>query len=515
MLDMSKETHIGFLRAANKHLQEKVLLLEKQVAEHKRLAILDAELCKILSEDLLLLRKKFFGKSSEKSSPKAGKQRKHKSANLIHNQSPISALPQPYSELHSEEVVHTMGNQDSTGALASTEQKCACHEGFLKEMTNSFEESCEVHVTERQYILRRHKRQKYKCDHCTKIITAPGPAKLIPGGSFSIHMAAQVADDKFHRHIPLNRQQEMMAERGLKVDTKTLYSLLCHLMAPLEPLLKRIQQEIKSHTHLHVDETSMPLLLSQQNGYVWGINNIYGVYYQYEPTRSGKVAQEILVNYRGIVMSDGYAGYEFLTATEGVVHVMCFSHARRKFVDAIKDYPESQAVVDLFDDVYDIEHKALNLEDTAELRVKNSTEKVEAIDKWITEQTGKYLNSSLLGKAIYYWTSHHKKLTYFLSDPLVPIDNNAGEREMRRPVMGRKNFQGFRTINGADVGMFYYTIVGTCRLLGINPKAYLLETGLLAAKGQNLATPLEYARALEEKVKGGAAFADFYQVLRQ
>ncbi len=488
MLDLSKETNVSYLRAVAKLLQEKLLFAEKEIVQLKFLAQKDEELCKQLSEELLLLKKKFFGRSSERSQNSPTK--KNQRIKILHNQPLLAALPaQGKYELEEEEVIHE-----------GFEPSCSCQESYLP-MTNAFEESCEVNVIERKYILKRHRRQKYKCSHCSKIVTAKGAEKLIAGGDFSIHMAAQVVDDKFHRHLPLNRQSEMMAEQGLLVGTKTLYSLSEHLMMLMPKLDQMILEEIKSHPWAHMDETPMPILKRRQNGYVWSLSNLKGVYYQYEMTRSHKVAKEIIADYKGIVMTDAYSGYEFLGESSEINHALCLAHCRRKFVDAVKDYPQSQEVIAIFAEIYKNEEEAQRFDNLKKIRKEKSKHGIDKIDQWIKNQEGKYLKTSLLGKAISYYLNHKVGLTKFIDNALIPIDNNAGEREIRRAVLGRKNFYGFRTINGADVGMFFYSIIGSCKMVGVNPKAYILEMGLKAAKKDLLLTPYQYGIEIMKRAK--------------
>ena len=81
--------------------------------------------------------------------------------------------------------------------------------------------------------------------------------------------------------------------------------------------------------------------------------------------------------------------------------------------------------------------------------------------------------------------------------------------------MGRNNFNGFRTINGADVGMFFYTIIGTCKLLTVNPKAYLLEMGLRSARGEPVLTPYEFGRQITERVKAGDSYRQIFAAFHQ
>ena len=110
-----------------------------------------------------------------------------------------------------------------------------------------------------------------------------------------------------------------------------------------------------------------------ESGYVWSISNNYGAYYQYEPRRSGKVADEMLRGYRGIVMSDGFAGYNFLDRRPGVTLVSCWAHVRRGFFEAKAKYPEANKVVDFIDALYDVEREASDFAELGALRRDRST----------------------------------------------------------------------------------------------------------------------------------------------
>jgi len=299
VLDVSKETNVRFLRAAVKHLQERLLTQERTILTLTAAKALDDELCQKLSDELLVLRKKFFVGGQEKQ-PNADKRRGPRRKLLPHNQRPLDLAAAAPIEVETDEVVH-VGDPPT----------CACSQPMAS-MTNGFEESCEISVTERKYTLHRHKRQKYVCRGCNKIVAAAGPAKLTPSSLFSIQTAAQVADDKFSQHLPLNRQAEQMARSELIIGTKTLYGLTEHLASRLCNVPSMIRAEILSRPCVGIDESPMKLLADAQSGYVWSISNNYGAYYQYETTRSGKVAAEMLRGYRGNVMSDGFGGYNFL-----------------------------------------------------------------------------------------------------------------------------------------------------------------------------------------------------------
>lgn len=484
MLDVSKETNIRFLRAAVKHLQERLLVEERTNLALTAAKVFDEELCHRLADELLVLRKRFFVGGRERS-PRTGSNRRRRGRKrLPHNQPPVEAAGAGPVELEVEEVVH-----------AGEVPTCSCAQSMTP-MTNGFEESCEIHVTERKYTLRRHKRQKYVCRACDKIVTADGPVKLTPGGLFSIQMATQVVDDKFSQHLPLNRQAEQMARSGLAVGTKTLYGLTAHLAARLGGVPGMIRAEILARPYVGIDESPVKLLADNQMGYVWSISNNHGAYYQYEPSRSGKVADEMLRGYSGVVMSDGFAGYNFLNKRAGIVHVSCWAHVRRGFFEAKAKYPEAKVVVDLIDELYDIEHEADDFAQLSALRRDRSAAVVAKLDAYLDSRRGKFLASSGFGKAVNYYDERRAGLQYFLSNANSPLDNNGAERAQRDPVMGRNNFLGFRTINGADVAMTFYTIVKTCKMLGVPPKAYMLLMATRAAKGDVVVTPYKWALEL-------------------
>jgi transposase len=486
MLDVSKETNIAFLRAGMKLLQEKLLKRELELLELRKLKAESEEICRSLSSELLILRKKFFSGGREKSKDTPPKTRIDET-NLPHNQSPIDIEQESQHELDSSEELFSLKND---------EMGCNCG-GVFEPMQSATEDSIDVTVVERKYILRKSKRQKYLCSSCKKFKTAEGPAKAIPSSNFAAEMAVQVVDDKFNLHMPLERQCREMKDAGLTVDSKTLYNLTSYVASNLEKIPAMIQGEILSRPTVCIDETPMELIGTDTNGYVWAICNNHGVYYQYETTRSGKVARELLKDFSGNVMCDGFSGYNWIENADGLVLCACWAHVRRKFYDAIPEFPGAQKIVERIDELFKVEHEAKDFEETREVRKKKSSKLLIAIESRIRKAENKSLGTSAMGKAINYYESQKSFLMRFLEDPTIPLSNNAAERQLRSPVLGRKSFQGFRTINGADVGMVCYTIINTCKLLGLIPKAYLMEMMLRVHRGVELETPLRYGQRLQ------------------
>ena len=495
MFDFSKESDKDVLRAWLEHMQEKNISLEKKLVQLRLEREREEEICKKLAEELLLIKKRIFDSKQEKKANKARNHKKKKKGNLPHNKPKNKRIEMEEVDLDEEVVGYKLENENKC-------PKCGGEDG-ISPMNNCFEESTEMEVIERRYILKRHKRQKYSCKCCNNIVTAPGGVKLTPGGEFSIQIATQVACDKYEDHLPLERQRKQMKRARVNVEVKTLYGLTEHLYNRLRPLEEMIRQDVLSESWVHIDESPFTFYNPKRDrGYMWSMGNPRGAYYQFEPIRSGKIAEEMIRGYKkGNVVTDGYSGYGFLDEIEGIKHCFCWAHVRRKFFEAMNFDQKSEKVVDWIDELYDIEHEAEELSDLISLRSEKSSKIVKEIDNWVNSMEGSYLDSSSLGKAINYYIKRKKGLHYFLYDKNVPIDNNMAERRQRCPVMGRKNFVHFKSITGADVGSFFYSVIESCKSNGLNARAYINEMAHRSAKGEKLESPYKYSERLNEELR--------------
>lgn len=495
--DFDKENDKDFLRAAGKLLQEKVIelqILSTQLIIAKQI---DQEIKQKLTGELLILRKYIFDSKQEKKErfKELKKKKRKKGITLIHNENEnkktLSSHQNDGATLIDEEVIHELESPACPN----------CGKDKIEEMTGAFEESSEIDVNTTYYILKRHKRKKYKCSCCKSIVAAKGPDKLVAGGAFSLQMAVQIVCDKFEFHIPLERQRVKMKNAGLNVSVKTLFSLTQHLYNLLYPLNETNRKDIIEGKYTCLDES--PICFFNKNkskGYVWSMSNNIGAYYQFEPTRSGSVAREMIRGFYGVVMTDGYKGYHFLSKLNGIIHAYCWAHLRRYFFEAMSENKDAGAVVDYIDNLYDIEHEAKNLDDLLYLRETRSSKIYKDIESWIEENESHYLSSALTCKAINYFYNQKEGLEKFLKNKYIPLDNNSAERRQRCPVMGRKNFIYFRSIDGADIGMFFYSIIESCKTNGLDPSSYLLEMAIRKIKNEEIITPSRYATNLREKI---------------
>jgi transposase len=471
----------ALLEAENARLHQR---LEKLVEENARLkgedaqARLQLELVQ-LKEQLALMQQRLFGASSEKraSAAPAAPARQHRGHG-----------PRPQPELPVQEVLLPLDEADKVCGLCG---------GGLKEWAGQTEDSEEVSVVERHFVLKRYRRQKYRCPEGCAPVTAPAPPRLLQGGHYSVDFAVHVALQKYGFHLPLARQERMYRREGLVVDTQTLWDQLSALARLLQPSYEALPAVIFASPLIHADETHWYLLDKGpgKKWYAWTVASRQAVYHRILPSRSGATARQVLGDYQGIAMVDGYAAYETATkpGADGSARcslVFCWAHVRRKFVEAEKLAPACAQVLSLMGQLYAIEaglpdpHALEGEQQVAALthRLAVRREKcapvLAAIREWALAQRA--LPGSGLRKALEYMLERWRGLTVLLDNAWVPLDNNLVERQLRDMVMGRKNHYGSKSLRGTEVAALFYSLLETARLCGEDPGRYLLRAALAA-----------------------------------
>jgi transposase len=440
-----------------------------------------------LDQDIESTTQRVYGGGSERRPRKEGTPEKSKAPQQGHG-------PKAQPELLRTESIHTLDDADKACP------DCGTH---LKPWQDQFEDSEEVDIVDVQYVLRKHRRQKYRCA-CGHIETALGPEKTVPGGRYSTQFGVHVAVAKFADHLPLERQVKRMRRCGMDVDSQTLWDQTHALYARLLPVKDRLHAYLLQKEVICVDETRWPLLGTKgrktKNWFVWSLTADDGVLYLIQDGRSNEEGEKILKNYGGVAVTDGYVVYSSLSTSKGFVLANCWAHARRKFIEAEPSAPnEAQAFLDQIGQLFGLEQEidrqvaTLRTDEAKTLRAQVRDERSRPVLQKIGEMAAEVRapRESPIARAVRYLENRWEPLKVFLTDPRVPLTSNAVERSLRGPVLGRNNHFGSRSERGTQVAALMYSLIESAKLNGMDPNRYLSMAATAGIRGEPIPLPHE------------------------
>ena len=499
--DISQETDVPLLQQAvrlleheNQRLVREIATLTRELAELKKST--DPEQVvqlrmQAIEEHLAKLQKMVFGPSSERTKSDDSGNKGNRTNKREHKGHARREQPQLPLITRRHEV-------------PEAERVCDVCGKSLVEWSGQHESSREVHILRRAFVMVEHQQQKMRCPDGCCVKTAPTPRKLFRGARYSIDFAIEVAIEKYLYHMPLARQVRRMKSEGLIIDTQTLWDQLDKLSVLMLPLYKRILEFVFSHAVVGADETTWYMLNKEEQKkhdtnktwQVWTLAVPTAAYYEIKDSRSFDAAAELLGDFKGIILCDGYDVYPALAKrTADKVLAFCWSHVRRKYKDIEAFFPkETERILNVIDQLFEIERRAPGdteeaLTERARLRNEYSRPIIAEIKQWAVDvQT---LPESGLAKAIAYMANHWSGLIRFLDDPRIALSNNISERANRDPVMGRKNHYGSRSKRGTEVAALLYTILETAKLSEVDVHAYLQVAIDAALDGRVIPLPHE------------------------
>ncbi len=507
---IKRETNPELLREYALFINAQAEILGREVTRLKAERARDAAknqdwLTKSLRAQLHKLKKRFFEHGRETLGEKSYERRaKHEDQLLMHAQS-IAGEPSKLetAKLPIEERQHFLDAASVVAEAALRDPGLTNENAEVAEVEGFCESSTEITITDRVYTKVVHKRQKYKVKNKATgketIVTAPGPIKLLPGCRYSVDFSLKVAADKFLNHLPYERQRKEMKRQGLDVPVMTLYRLSEQVALHMESICEDIRLGIfRAPLACHLDETPWPILSAKDtDGRMWILSNQAGSYYRFEPTRSGLVADELIKGYSGHVLTDKFSGYLHFRDDKAVIWGLCWGHARREFLDLEPAYSEEvKKIVELIDDLFDYEHEARTWDELRAIRQTKSKKKAGEIKKQLEEYRAQFFDNDEFCKAIHYVLSAWSEFTAFIEHVELPLSNNDAERALRQVVLGRKNFRGSKTINGADVAAILYTVIESCKKVELDPIAYMKYVIIENQNDRQPLAPLERARQM-------------------
>ena len=386
-----------------------------------------------------------------------------------------SALP---SELARVDVVHD---------VPAAERTCPCGTPMVEIGEDVSEQ---LDLVPMQVRVLRHIRKRYGCPGSAHApITAPLPPQPLPKSNASADLLAMLLVVKFIDGLPLARFEAVLARHGVTVPRQTLARWVIGAAGVLQPLLNLMRDALLEGAFLHVDETVVQVLKEAgkaptSNSYMWvqtgGPPGRPVVVFDYDPSRGGQVPVRLLHDYRGYVMTDGYAGYNELARTDGIEQLVCWAHVRRRFVEAVKVQPKGKRgladeAVALIGKLYGVERDYKDAGDEARLlaRQLHSVPALAALRAWLDKTLPGVTPKSALGTALSYLRDYWPRLTRYTERGDLPIDNNRAENAIRPFVIGRKAWLFSDTVAGANASAVIYSVLETAKANGVEPYTWL------------------------------------------
>ncbi|MDD5469121.1 MAG: IS66 family transposase [Anaerolineales bacterium] len=348
----------------------------------------------------------------------------------------------------------------------------------------------QLDVEPAKFTVHRHIRPQYACKRCETVVAAPVPPAVIDGGLAAAGLLVWVIISKFADHLPLYRLAQIAARQGVTLALPTLADWVGRIGVALQPLTDRLAWHLKQEGVLHADETPIQQLDpgggKTKKAYLWAYrSNGLGqgppiVVFDYQASRAGEHPKAFLKGWHGHLMVDDYAGYKALFSDGAVVELGCMAHARRKFFDLAQanGSPVAARALRHIGRLYRIEAmaKGQDAEVRQRLRAKHAKPRLRLFHAWLVKTRAGVPNGSGTAKAIDYSLKRWEALARYAGTGHLPIDNNALENDIRPIAVGRKGWLFTGSERAGKRAASIQTLVGTARLNGIDPAAWLKDT---------------------------------------
>lgn len=336
--------------------------------------------------------------------------------------------------------------------------------------------------------IRRLIRPKYALPDGEGVVIGDLPSLPLPRTNAGPSLLAQLLVGKYQDHLPLHRQIGIFARGGVHLKASTVSDWVQGTAELLEPLYMCLRRRILGCDYIQIDETTIPVLDKDKpgaarKGYHWVVRSpeLNSLFFHYDKgSRAQYVAVELLKDFRGAVQSDGYGAYDIYENKQGVLLLGCWAHIRRKFEHALTDDPQrAEYALRVIGELYAIERRVkeqgLPPNEVKLIREKEAYPLIKEFEKWIEHQTTSTAPQSSIGKALRYAYALYPRMARYVTDGRYRIDNNLAENAVRPLALGRKNYLFCRNHEAAYHTAVVYSLLGTCRLWGIDPVRWLTD----------------------------------------
>ena len=355
-----------------------------------------------------------------------------------------------------------------------------------------------LHIIPETFIVDEHHVHVYasKSNDGT-IIRAERPLDLFRNSIATPALVASIINGKYANALPLERQSRAYKCNGINLSTNTMSNWVINSTERyLSLVYERLHELIYENKVIHADETPVKVMRIDNTRVKGGKKTYMWVYrnqclrtthpivlYDWQASRKADHPREFLKDFSGTVVTDGYQVYHKLADEREYLRIAgCWIHARRPFADFIKSVglktakgTVAQEAYDMITDILhtDNEFDDLSNTDRRKQRQTKLQEKVDAYFEWVKQKYSQVTHNSTIGKALAYSINQEKYLRVFLTDGMVPPDNNYAEQAIRPFTIGRKNFVLMESDNGAKASAMLYSLVETARANEVNTYQYL------------------------------------------
>lgn len=336
----------------------------------------------------------------------------------------------------------------------------------------------------------RHVRPKLSCTKCDVIVQAEAPSRPIARGLAGPGLLAHVLVSKYADHQPLYRQAEIYAREGVELERSTLADWVGATSELLAPLHDALRQYVMNPGKLHADDTPVPVLApgtgKTKLGRLWayvrddrpaGDLAAPAVWFAYSPDRKGEHPHRHLKTFCGMLQADGYAGFNRLYDDGRIREAACWAHVRRKFFDLHQAHasPIATEAVERIGRLYRIESEIRGRppDERQQVRDERARPLLIALHEWFKTTLTRVSRKSEVAAAIGYALARWPALVRYCEDGRIEIDNNPAERALRAIALGRKNYLFAGSDAGGERAAAIYSLLGSAKLNGIDPEAYL------------------------------------------
>ena len=389
--------------------------------------------------------------------------------------------------------------------IVCTPEQCKCGNCGADTKTIGYEISEVLEVKPAEYFVEVTKREKRAstpaskdrlpgtpaCKKCEAqgVFTAPTPIRIIEKSLVSDAIIVDTIVTKYANHNPLYRQSViLLRDAGIDISRATMCGWVMTVGEMLMPAVGAMRRELLAGNYIQADETPVDVQMHDRRGknhqsYLWQYGTPGGeTAFDFRMGRDCEGPKKWLVNFDGILQTDGYAAYDRDIGGSKMVHAACWAHAQRYLIDAIKlnkQDASSVHIVASMDELFAIDARARNenMDDATRhaLRLQEAPRLLEKIHEQILAMSKTVLPNSAVGKACSYTLRLWKRLTIFLEHPELELSNNIAENSMRGVALGRRNWIHIGSKEAGAKVAAILSVVESCRRLKIPVREYLAD----------------------------------------